>query len=60
MCEFFPFASLGRRYMSLKSAVKQNKEQEKRLRFLKNYAHLNFMVNMLFSKKEKVLGEASV
>lgn len=49
MCGFFPFASLGGRYMSLKNAVKQNKEQGKLLTFKKNYAHINFMVNMLFS-----------
>lgn len=32
------FASLERRYVSLKSAGKQNKEQEKLLRFKKLYA----------------------
>lgn len=48
MCGFFPFASLDRRYISLKSAVKQNKEQGKLLRFFKKNAHINFMVNILF------------
>lgn len=55
MCGLSLLASLDKRYASLKSTGKRNKEQEKLLK-LKNHIHnihIKCLVNILFFKRKE-------